>query len=373
MQTWRKEGYEESLTHRALACTPSSWDDIQKRGHDHPLSVELRAIFAEEMALPDKPNWVQELIDRMITMLPTCGHYAFPKPLVQIAQAIRHERCPAFVCGCYTADARRKQLLATYVFCLDAWLKRAPLDVAAAELAMRESLGKDWSQIVEDVYGTLGEHSPQKTLLVQRLIHRLRWWIKALIWCNDKRDRFLLDVYSGDLRGDEADWGSYGNSPFGDPFFTERELPSVKALAQTIRETVPEGDRLLELIESTWLCAPKAFRYVEKLVFRIGSIDSDVPMTEEPSILQCEDTYPDVASHGRWYCSFIASIDDWLADERGGHAPFGESTPLKAWLVRLLRLKLKLYEQFNNFGNLVGARPSGKRGHATVPGERATQ
>jgi hypothetical protein len=37
-------------------------------------------------------------------------------------------------------------------------------------------------RIVSSVYRALGDWTPQKHLLVTRLIHRMRWWIKSLIW-----------------------------------------------------------------------------------------------------------------------------------------------------------------------------------------------
>jgi hypothetical protein len=76
----------------------------------------------------------------------------------------------------------------------------------------------------------------------------------------------LIDVYLGDVRGDEARFGAYGNPPCGDPYFAESETPPMKELAQRIRSEVPDGARLIELIEGTWLCAPKAFRNFKRLI-----------------------------------------------------------------------------------------------------------
>ena len=84
-----------------------------------------------------------------------------------------------------------------------------------------------------------------------------------MIWSDDKRDRFLLDVYSGDIKGNESKWGAYGNSPYGDPYFVELDLPRVKAMEKRICDDLTDGKKLLERIHSTWLCAPKMFRYLE--------------------------------------------------------------------------------------------------------------
>jgi len=438
---WCKENYEKSVTSHAWGATPydAGWDGSAKYGEDLPASTELRAIFDEEMALGAVPDWAVEIIRRMIGPLPMCGHYAFPKPLLQICEAIGGEKAAAFVCGCYTADAARKTLMSYYVYCLDAWRKHAPPDVAKAELAMRRclpllpplpprepsfpegshaeaaevaeeigtaQLGKDWPTILDAIYRTLGAPSPPKQAAIRRLVHRLRWWLKTLIWDDDRRDRFQLDVYSGDARGDEAHHSAYGNSPFGDPFFEEKKLPEVQRLDKQIADTVPNGQGLVDRIESTWLCAPKAFRYLERILLEIGAIGSGKPPKSNASILQCEDTYPDAASHKAWYAAFMASLAAWLdapslsacnaailaagagascprsgglftivpatdSQQGAGVTPdarllLGEPTPVKHWLVRLFRHKLHLYEKHDPFGNLVGAKSTGKRGTKTI-------
>ena len=183
---WCKENYEKSVTSRAWDCTPydAGWEESQKYGEALSSSPELKAIFEEEMALGELPNWAAEIVGRMIGPLPMCGHYTFPNPVLQICEAIREEKCPDFVCGCYTADSERKILMSYYVYCLDAWLKNAPLEVATAELNMRDSLGKDWAKIIAAIYNSLRAPSEPKVLLMRRLVHR--------------------------LRGDEANYSAYG-------------------------------------------------------------------------------------------------------------------------------------------------------------------
>jgi hypothetical protein len=364
---WCKENYEKSFTSRAWAATPydAGWEESQKYGIDLPSSPELRAIFEEEMALDSMPSSAAEIIDRMIGPFPMCSHYTFPKPLLQICEAIREERCPEVVIGCYTAGPERKRLMSYYVYCLDAWLKNAPIEVATAELAMRDDLGKDWSKIIAAIYRSLGSPSEQKMLITRRLVHRLRWWTKTLIWLDDKRDRYMLDVYSGDVRGEEAKYGAYGNSPFGDPYFVELELPEMKKLAEEIRE-MPGGKELLVRIESTWLCAPKVFRYLEKLILEIGGIDSEKVPDSEISILQCEDSYPDFTSYKGWYSSFMSLLTAWLENKHEPSSELGYRTPAKHWLARILRHKLQLFERYGNLGKLVGSRPSGTGGSKSI-------
>jgi len=360
---WCREAYERSITARAWAGTPydAGWEGGAVCGEDVATSEELQAIFADEMALGEVPAWAVEIIERMIGPLPMCGHYAFPLPFIQVCEAIAAERAPAFVISCYTADAPRKRLLSSYVFCLDAWLHAAPPEMAKAELAMRGDLmpaaapPRDWDRIIDGVYDALGAPTPEKRLLVRRLVHRLRWWVKTLVWHDDRRDRFLLDFYGGDVRGDAAKWGCYGNSPFGDPYFAEREVPEMAEVSCRIRETIPGGPKLLERIEDTWLCAPKVFRYVEKLIIEIGAIGSAAPPAAR-SIFPEADTRPDIVSYAERYAAFTASLAGWLRGDASYSALMGEPMPVKRWLVRLFLHKLRLYEKHNTFGLLVGAR-----------------
>ena len=263
---WTESAFRASTTGQAWSYTEydRGWETCRD-------AAELRVIFEEEMALESVPDWAVEIVERMLASpLPACGHYSFPRPILQVCEAIAQEQCPDLVVGCYTADPERKSLMSRYVFCLDAWLEQAPVETAQAELGLRADRDRDWDRIVEAIYATLGERTEERILLVRRLAHRLRWWLKTLIWDDDRRDRFGPDLYLGDARG-SAEWGNYGNPGFDDPYFAELEAPEVRALSEAIRSRVTDGGALLEQIESTWLCAPKAFRYLERLITAIGA------------------------------------------------------------------------------------------------------
>jgi hypothetical protein len=58
----------------------------------------------------------------------------------------------------------------------------------------------------------------------------------------------------------------------------------------------------------------------------------------------------------------MSAMTRWLDGDSETVDEFGAMTPVRHWLVRLFRHKLQLYEKYNNFGNLVGARPSGRSG-----------
>ena len=172
----------------------------------------------------------------------------------------------------------------------------------------------------------------------------------------------MLDVYSGDIKGDEEKWGAYGNSPYGDPYFAELRLPHVKAMEERICAGVPNGKKLLERIHNTWLCAPKAFRYLEKLVAEIGAIGSEAPAEARP-ILQCEDTYPDFDANREHFTDLLERLRLWLDGHEGALPSLGEASPVKRWLVHLLRHKLVFHARYEEgFAKLVGRRPHGRAG-----------
>ena len=114
------------------------------------------------------------------------------------------------------------------------------------------------------------------------------------------------------------------------------------------------------------MCAPKVFRYLEKLILEIGSIDSEKVPDSEISILQCEDSYPDFTSYKGWYSSFMSSLTAWLENKHERSGELGDRTPVKHWLARILRHKLQLFERYGNLGKLVGSRPSGTGGSKSI-------
>jgi len=107
---WCEDNWYGSVTSQAWPGTP--YDVGRERWQaevgGRPSSRELKAIFGEEMALGRVPGWAEEIVDRLIAVLPPCGHYTFPRPLLQVCEAIRDESCLTFVCGCYTAGSERK-------------------------------------------------------------------------------------------------------------------------------------------------------------------------------------------------------------------------------------------------------------------------
>lgn len=363
---WTRENYETSLTSRCWSATPcgAGWDGSAELGESVPASAEMRGIFGEEMALGEVPAWAREILERMVDELPYCGHYTFPRPVLDICRAVRDRACPEVVIGHYTADPERKRLMAYYVLCLDAWSAEVAVEAAVAELAMRDSLGQDWAAIAEAIYRSLGQHTERKDLLVRRMVQRQRWWLKTLIWPGDRRDQFGLDAYLGDVRGDVANYGCYGNPPFGDPYFAELKLPQVREWSDAIRAN---GDgELLGQIEHSHLCAPKAFRHLERRILAIGAVDG-APADADASILRCEATYPDFGAYRDWYARFVGSLGRWLEGDASAVPELGSPDLVSHWIVRILRHKLRLYEREDTpFGRLVGAYPAGRSGAGRI-------
>jgi hypothetical protein len=367
---WNAKNFARSHTASAWACTPYSagWDGSAQHGEDLPASEELRAIFDQETAVGAVPAWALDVIRRMIDPMSMCGHASFPAPLNQILRAIGEERAPQFVLGCYTAPPERKRRMLYVVYCLDAWTQGGPLDAAQTELrSRRDDLGHDWGAIVADVYATLVEPHEVKTLLIEHLISRLRWWVKTLTWFDDKRDAFQLDVYGGDARGSGD---TYGNPPYADPYFAQLQLPRTQERAERIRELLPEevADRLLDAIESTWLCAPKVFRYVERIVADIGALGDDAPAAY-PAILGSDDTYLDFADAKAWYERAVRDMTAWLNGDAQALPELGQMSSAKRWLVMLLRHKLDLYTRHCNFGALVAGPGTGANGALRLAAE----
>jgi len=119
------------------------------------------------------------------------------------------------------------------------------------------------------------------------------------------------------------------------------------ALCERIREIAPDADNLLDNIEATWLCAPKAFRYVERIIQAIGG-GGDEPVLDE------DDTRVDIEGHAVWYGDFMKRLGAWLTGNASACGEMGPVTPVRHWLGWLLHHKLELYERHNPFARLVG-------------------
>lgn len=353
---WSKQVYETSVSSRCWDYTPYSagWDKSRDYGADLSADMELAAIVAMERELPEVPGWAEEIVRRGFR-LPGCPHYAFPRAFLDAVDAIGQEYCPTILHGCYTAEGRRKRRMADYMACLEAWLGDRDAQTAARQMLEGERGDDvDWGRVCADLWGVLGERTRVKRLLVERLVHRQRWWTKTLIW--DDQPRVVLEA--GEDPGDRAEWGdSYGNPGFRDPYMAEYGLARVQELEKELAEGCPHWPWFKEVIASSWLCAPKAFRFLEKTLWCIGKERPAIslpsyPLAEEdrvPGFLQYEGEMFDMGAAQVWWGRFMTGLRGWWRD-RPTEGPVGEEvvrrlcerTAIKRWLVRLLVRQLEM-------------------------------
>ncbi|MDY7010522.1 MAG: hypothetical protein SVV80_07180 [Planctomycetota bacterium] len=365
---WTKEVYETSVSSRCWWYTPygAGWDRCRRNGADISTDDELRQIVAMERQLGSVPHWAQQIVERSINFLPPCGHYLFPQPYMEAVGATGSQKPPVFLHSCYTADSQRKERMVDYVLCLDAWLAGASPELPARELSGRDRKNADWNVVCGDLWGILGEHTQLKELLVERTIHQLRWWVKSLIWDNDARDVFCRDRFLGEVccEGD-----CYGNAAFSDPYFTELRSQRAGRMEAQISDLCLNSKWFLDAIHHSWLCAPKAFRFLERLIWAIGKERPPGDADEIPGFLRCEDTYPNQDKTAQWWRSFVAALKGWQCEkyEHGDVADkvndlLGQPNPVKCWLVRLFIRKLERLEMNKELAGLVNPLPGNKRG-----------
>lgn len=360
---WSKATYQDSISSRCWTYTPydQSWDGCRELREDDV----LRRLVQQERLLSPVPPWARDLVERSINFIPFCPHWAFPSPYLEVLEAIGRQVPPAFVHGCYTADRGRKDRLQDYVFCLDAWLANADPGQAALELAPRGHPCVDWPQVCVALWEVLGERSEVKELLLRRIVHRQRWWIKSLVWDDDCRDVYCRDQFLGDVHCSGDGYGHYGNPEFGDPYFAELQTPVVQRLEERLAATCPDWPWFRSIIRDSWLCAPKAFRFLERLLWCVGKEKRAVSLPSHPlegaevvpGFLQCDDTYPDTAEGKEWVRAFVEGIRAWMAghelDGKVGceiRLRLGDRTLMKLWLVGLYLKKIELANPYGAAG-----------------------
>ncbi len=371
MSEWSKETYEASLSSRCWWAVSYNrgWDACDQIQHDR----ELQALVELEASLSPVPDWAREIVERTIKFPPACPHYTFPMPLLEIVDAIGQQTAQDFIHGCYTADRARKARALDYMFCLDAWLKDATPKQASRELSGRDTAALDWDQVCHSIWQVLGKKTELKTMLIERTLHRYRWWVKSCTWDDDTSDGFCRDEYLGVLPWGDFDGYHQGNPGTGDPWHAELETEHTKSLEARLAKACPDWAWFRAAIHETWLCAPKTFRFLERLLWSIGKEKPSVSLTKPqfyiaeadvvPGFLQCEDTYPRREDSIEWLCAFHSGLKSWIRDrtpvneaERDVRERLGENTPLKSWLVRLFVRNLELMKMY---GEALDQKPAG--------------
>ncbi len=373
MAEWCKESYESSVSSRCWWYTPydDGWDGYPELAGDD----ELRQIVEMEQALGPVPEWARRIVERSISFACPCGHYLFPRPYLEVIEAIGSQTPPAFVHGCFTVGRERKRQMMDYVFCLDAWLAGASAEDAARELNALGYRRIDWDRVCADLWEALGGHTELKDLLVERLIHSQRLKIKRSPWDDDLATDFGRDQFLGAMFGCENPAKTYSHIDGDVPGFDEAASPRVQRLESRLADLCPDWDKMRFHINFGWLCAPRAFRFLER---RLGAIGQERPPQRAdrvPGFLQIDDTHPDQGEAAAWWEAFTAALDRWWrgqpeASEVTGDVIrlLGEATAVKQWLVRLFLKKLRCYA-LNDEGlrRLVHPKPHNRRGTRPVP------
>jgi hypothetical protein len=251
--------------------------------------------------------------------------------------------------------------MADYCLCLDAWLAGASPEAPVRELEALSSRKLDWRSVCRDLWEVLGEHSEMKDLLVEYYLHALRHSIKASQWEGDAATEFGRDEYLGDYvvsRDGSAE------------FFEPGSSPRLKKIADRLTEICPDWRKFSEVdFGYWWLCAPKAFRFLERDLWAIGKEKPLERSAAVPGFLQCEDTYPNQDKAAEWWKSFVAALQGWRQSKptddevaRDVNQRLSEPTPVKRWLARLRLRKLSLLEGNWELGWIVKGRRDNKPG-----------
>ncbi|MHA2006877.1 MAG: hypothetical protein ACXABO_02670 [Promethearchaeota archaeon] len=337
-----KKNYSRSITSKCWAYTPldAGWLESVKYGEDLPNNLDVKKIFELEMSIPDIPCWAEELAVSQIANIPMCGHYLFPKNVKEILEGIRDEKTIDFFTSCYTVPPDRKATVEIIVKILEAWLNEEEEKTFSFRLNLNQEENIN-NKVIENIYLALGKLTQEKVVQVKRLRNRLKWWIKTFIWRDYNHKSFTKDIFSTIDKSGNKD---YGNKGFSDPYFTELELEENKNLENKILENKNLDSKIITLIHSTWLCAPKFFRYLEKIILKIGHSQIDVFPDKLTSINKQE--------YGEKYYKIINGLLPFV-EEKKKNEWIGDHTAIKEWLVRILLLKLKLYEKHCPFGRLI--------------------
>ena len=358
---WSKEAFESSVSSQCWTYTPYEplWECPRMQGDE-----DLQRLLEQERALSPVPAWAREIVRRSINFPPFCPHASFPQPYLEVVDVIGRQTPPTIVHGCYTVSRERKERMQDYLFCLDAWLAGAQAPQAAEEMGARGSPKVNWQSLCADLWQVLGERTELKELLLRRILHRQRWWIKATIWDCDRRNTFGRDQYLGKVACDGGD-GDYGNPGFRDPYFAELEAPEVKRMEDRLARACPDWAWFRNPIRDSWLCAPKAFRFLERLIWCVGKERRCVRLPSHPleggdsvpGFLQCEDTYPETAKAKEWVRAFVRGLRSWIvggqpADSvaRDVHARLGDPAAVKLWLAGLFLKKMELINPYGAAG-----------------------
>lgn len=368
---WCKETYHGSVASRCFWYT--IYDDGFDRVDELRADDELREIVRLEYELHPLPEWAVQIVRSDIACIPPCGHYSFPAAYLRVLNAIGAQRSNGFNHTCYTADAGRKAVAMDYCLCLDAWLAGASPDQVWPELESLGALKIDWRQVCTELWSVLGQRTRSKELLVERILLQLRFWTKMHVWSDDPASRVGRDQFLGPMKRDGSPATGNGNRDFPAPTFEVWNSPKVQKIDAELAQLLPDwdwfGDKITSVDYGLHPCAPKAFRWLERLIWATGKGQRIAKADEVPDFLCASATYPNQDEAADWWGRFLATLRDWwhgresaepIARDIAGR--LGERTALKTWLVRLYVRRLELHEQCAEVPRLVHPKPTARRG-----------
>jgi hypothetical protein len=372
---WNRDTFEGSLTRMCFSSTPydAGWDGDRGLGIDGTVlqgDRQMRRLVEMEVALRPVGVRTQQMA-MQVKGMPPCG-WCFPQFVEAVCTNLgADDPHAATPCGCYVVGGRRLELMANCALCLDAWAKAVPPATTATALQQRAGDGRDWSRIARNVFDALGEPSRPKRLLVRRLLGRLRFWLRAPLGHPKADDNPRLGYFYTHSMGRFGGW---------DYFSFERHDADVVDLEAQIHAEIGSPKRWLELIDCTWPCAPKVFRYLERLIVAIGRIEQGAAaappaLTDElpADILQTEGTFLDSDRSRTLFRTALDALGRFLGDEFPVDATpgalderwaerladlLGEPSRPKRWPAALLLKRILLF------------RPSFKRFHFTAGPEQ---
>ena len=307
MSEWSKETYEASISSRCWWCTSfgDGWAAVST-------DRDMKGIVTLEQEASPIPTWAEKIVESSINFIPPCGHYLFPQPQIEVIKAIGFESPPQdLVHGCYTVERERKDQMQDYCLCLDAWLAGAKPTSVARELS---DLGRkvDWEAVCVNLWDVLGEHTEAKELLVQRLLHHLRWWTKFTLWDSDWASQFGRDQYLGDYSpsgGMPSHHCYFGRNV---PGLDQQASPRVQKMEARLAKISPLWEKLRPwMLDEWWLCAPKAFRFLERTLWHIGKAREVGNGESVPDFLQVADTCPNEQAASEWWQAFREALWGW--------------------------------------------------------------
>ena len=223
----------------------------------------IRNLIEAERSAGQIPGWAVCIAENNIKYFPPCGHEMFEHNVTAILKAIKEH--------CKVED---------FYYCF-----------MVSDMALAKA-----QEVIERC-----EKNDRATAYNIILAKRLQWW--TIVNSEVKGNPFIND----DARSDYYDWDDS----------TENEIRKSGSSLD---------DRLLKNIKDTWLCAPKAFRFIERIGNEIG--------------IQLDgfDSYSK--------CSFRAKITDSIRrieDEITVAEKSGDMVTM--FLLMLLRVKLNEYSQ----------------------------